>query len=122
MSNTGKKTRQRQRQPNENKKTSKAPQTQTQIQPQQLSEDLNSSWDVLYGQNEINPDSVLSNLLQLMSKTDTRLNSIEKKVTKSVDELDEIKRSIKSVTQKVSTLERKVTTLKHKYTEIEVHT
>jgi archaellum component FlaC len=57
-----------------------------------------------------------------MSKTNTSLNSIEKKVTKSVDELDEIKTSIKSVTQKVSTVEREVTTLKHKYTEIEVHT
>ena len=76
MSNTGEKTRQRQRQRNENKKTSKAPQTQTQIQPQQISEVLNSSGDALYGQNEINPDSVLSNLLQLMSKKDTRLNSI----------------------------------------------
>ena len=77
---------------------------------------------MLYGQNEINPDSVLSNLLQLMSKKDTRLNSIEKKVAKSVDELDEIKTSIKSVTQKVSTVEWEVTTLKQKYTEIEVHT
>ena len=57
-----------------------------------------------------------------MSKTNTSLNSIEKKVTKSVDELDEIKTSIKSVTQKVSTVEREVKTLKHKYTEIEVHT
>ena len=56
-----------------------------------------------------------------MSKKDTRLNSIEKKETKSVDELDEIKTSIKSVTQKVSTVEREVATLKHKYTEIEVH-
>jgi len=65
---------------------------------------------VLYGQNEtIYSDSVLSNLLQLLSKMDTRLNSIEKKVTKSVDELDEIKTSIKSVTQKVSTVEREVT-------------
>jgi len=64
----------------------------------------------LYGQNEtIYSDSVLSNLLQLLSKMDTRLNSIEKKVTKSVDELDEIKTSIKSVTQKVSTVEREVT-------------
>ena len=122
MSNTGEKTRQRQRQRNENKKTSKAPQTQTQILPQQLSEDLNSNRDVLYVQNEINPDSVLSNLLQLMSKKDTRLNSIEKKVTQSVDELDEIKTSTKSVTQNVSTVEREVTTLKQKYTEIEEHT
>lgn len=65
---------------------------------------------MLYGQNEtIYSDSVLSNLLQLLSKMDTRLNSIEKKVTKSVDELDEIKTSIKSVTQKVSTVEREVT-------------
>ena len=64
---------------------------------------------MLYGQNEtIYSDSVLSNLLQLLSKMDTRLNSIEKKVTKSVDELDEIKTSIKSVTQKVSTVEREV--------------
>ena len=64
---------------------------------------------MLYGQNEtIYPDSVLRNLLQLLSKMDTRLNSIEKKVTKSVDELDEIKTSIKSVTQKVSTVEREV--------------
>ena len=122
MSNTGEKTQQRQRQRNENKKTSKALQTQTQIQPQQLSEDLNSNRDVLYVQNEINPDSVLSNLLQLMSKKDTRLNSIEKKVTQSVDELDEIKTSTKSVTQNVSTVEREVTTLKQKYTEIEEHT
>ena len=122
MSNTGEKTRQRQRQRNENKKTSKAPQTQTQILPQQLSEDLNSNRDVLYVQNEINPDSVLSNLLQLMSKKDTRLNSIEKKVTQSVDELDEIKTSTKSVTQNVSTVEREVTTLKQKYTQIEEHT
>ena len=121
MSNTGEKTRQRQRQRNENKKTSKAPQTQTQIQPQQISEVLNSSGDALYGQNEINPDSVLSNLLQLTSKKDTRLNSIEKKETKSVDELDEIKTSIKSVTQNVPTVEREVATLKHKYTETEVH-
>ena len=30
----------------------------------------------------------MSNLLQLMSKMVTRLKSIEKKVTKSVDELD----------------------------------
>ena len=77
---------------------------------------------MLYGQHEINPHSVLSNLLQLMSKKDTGLNSIEKKVTTSVDELDEIKTSIKSVAQKVSTVEREVTTLKQKYTEIEVHT
>ena len=76
---------------------------------------------MLYGQNETNPASVLSNLLQLMSKMDTRLNSSEKKVTKSVDELDEIKTSIKFVTQKVSTVEREVTALKQKYTEIEVH-
>jgi hypothetical protein len=44
--------------------------------------------DALYGQNEISSDSVLSNLLHLMSKKDTGLNSIEKKVTQSVDELD----------------------------------
>jgi archaellum component FlaC len=56
-----------------------------------------------------------------MSKKDTRLNSIEKKVTQSVDELDEIKTSTKSVTQKVSTVEREVATLKLKYTETEVH-
>ena len=57
-----------------------------------------------------------------MSKTNTSLNSIEKKVTKSVDQLDEIKTSIKSVTQNVSTVEREVTTLKQKHTQIEVHT
>jgi archaellum component FlaC len=50
---------------------------------------------------------------------DTRLNSIENKVTKSVDELDEIKTSIKSLTQKVSTVEREVTTLKQQYPEID---
>ena len=54
-----------------------------------------------------------------MSKMDTRLNSIEKKVTKSVDELDEIKTSIKSLTQKVSTVEREVTTFKQQYPEID---
>ena len=75
---------------------------------------------MLHGQNQtIYPHSGLSNLLQLMSKMDTRLNSIEKKVTKSVDELDEIKTSIKSLTQKVSTVEREVTTLKQQYTEID---
>ena len=80
------------------------------------------SRDVLHEQNQtIYPHSGLSNLLQLMSKMDTRLNSSEKKVTKSVDELDEIKTSIKFVTQKVSTVEREVTALKQKYTEIEVH-
>ena len=68
---------------------------------------------MLHGQNQtIYPHSGLSNLLQLMSKMDTRLNSIEIKVTKSVDELDEIKTSIQSLTQKVSTVEREVTTLK----------
>ena len=67
----------------------------------------------MHGQNQtIYPHSGLSNLLQLMSKMDTRLNSIEIKVTKSVDELDEIKTSIQSLTQKVSTVEREVTTLK----------
>ena len=77
----------------------------------------------MHGQNQtIYPHSGLSNLLQLMDKMDTRLNSIEIKVTKSVDELDEMKTSIMSVTQKVSTVERAVTTLKHKYTETEVHT
>ena len=101
MSNTGKTHGKGNGHRNENKKTSKA---------LQISEVLNSIRDVLYGQNEtIYPDSVLSNLLQLLSKMDTRLNSIEKKVTKSVDELDEIKTSIKSVTQKVSTVEREVT-------------
>ena len=55
-----------------------------------------------------------------MSKMDTRLNNIEKKVTKSVDELDEIKTSIKSLTQKVSTVEREVTTLKQQYPEIDL--
>ena len=54
-----------------------------------------------------------------MSKTNTSLNSIEKKVTKSVNELDEIKTSIKSVTQNVSTVEREVTTLKQQYPEID---
>jgi archaellum component FlaC len=54
-----------------------------------------------------------------MSKMDTRLNSIEKKVTTSVDELDEIKTSIKSLTQKVSTVEREVTTFKQQYPEID---
>ena len=57
----------------------------------------------------------MSNLLQLMSKMVTRLKSIEKKVTQSVDELDQIKASIKSVTQKVSTVERQVPTLKQQY-------
>ena len=51
---------------------------------------------------------------------DTRLNSIEKKVTKSVNELDEIKTSIKSLTQKISTVEREVTTLKQQYPEIDL--
>ena len=75
---------------------------------------------MLHGQNQtIYPHSGLSNLLQLMSKMDTRLNSIEKKGTKSVDELDEIKTSIKSLTQKVSTVEREVTTLKQQYPEID---
>jgi archaellum component FlaC len=55
-----------------------------------------------------------------MSKMDTRLNSIEKKVTKSVNELDEIKTSIKSLTQKISTVEREVTTLKQQYPEIDL--
>ena len=122
MSNTGKKRGNSNGHRNENKKTSKTPQTQTEIQPQQISEVLYSSTDLLYGQHEINPHSVLSNLLQLMPKKDTRLNSIEKKVTKSVDQLDEIKTSIKSVTQNVSTVEREVTTLKQKHTQIEVHT
>jgi archaellum component FlaC len=75
---------------------------------------------VLHGQNQIiYPLSGLRKLLQLMSKMDTRLNSIEKKVTKSVDELDEIKTSIKSLTQKISTVEREVTTLKQQYPEID---
>ena len=74
----------------------------------------------MHGQNQtIYHHSGLSNLLQLVSKMDTRLNSIEKKVTKSVDELDEIKTSIKSLTQKVSTVEREVTTLKQQYPEID---
>jgi predicted nucleic acid-binding Zn-ribbon protein len=78
------------------------------------------SRDVLHGQNQIiYPLSGLRKLLQLMSKMDTRLNSIEKKVTKSVDELDEIKTSIKSLTQKISTVEREVTTLKQQYPEID---
>ena len=67
----------------------------------------------------IYPLSGLRKLLQLMSKMDTRLNSIEKKVTKSVDELDEIKTSIKSLTQKASTVEREVTTFKQQYPEID---
>ena len=75
---------------------------------------------MLHGQNQtIHPYSGLSNLLQLMSKMDTRLNGIENKVIKSVDELDEIKASFKSLTQKVSTVEREVTTLKQQYPEIE---
>jgi archaellum component FlaC len=75
---------------------------------------------VLHGQNKIiYPLSGLRKLLQLMSKMDTRLNNIEKKVTKSVDELDEIKTSIKSLTQKVSTVEREVTTFKQQYPEID---
>ena len=75
---------------------------------------------MFHGQNQtMYPHSGLSNLLQLMSKMDTRLNSIEKKVTKSVDELDEIKTSFKSLTKKVSTVEREVTTLKQQYPEID---
>ena len=75
---------------------------------------------MLHGQNKIiYPLSGLRKLLQLMSKMDTRLNNIEKKVTKSVDELDEIKTSIKSLTQKVSTVEREVTTFKQQYPEID---
>ena len=74
----------------------------------------------MHGQNQtIYPHSGLSSLLQFMSKMDTRLNSIEKKGTKSVDELDEIKTSIKSLTQKVSTVEREVTTLTQQYPEID---
>ena len=73
----------------------------------------------MHGQNQtIYPHSGLSNPPTL-SKMDIRLNSIEKKVTKSVDELDEIKTSIKSLTQKVSTAEREVITLKQQYPEID---
>ena len=75
----------------------------------------------MYGQNEtIYSDSVLSNILQLLSKMDTRLNSIGKKVTKSVDELDETKTSIKSVTQKVSYSRKGGNKLKQQYTEIDL--
>ena len=75
---------------------------------------------MLYGQNEtIYSDSVLSNLLQLLSKMNTRLNSFEKKVTESVDELDEIKTSIKSVTQKVFYSRKGGNKLKQQYIEID---
>jgi hypothetical protein len=50
MSNTGKKRGNGNGHRNENKKTSKTPQTQTEIQPQQISEVLHSSRDVLSGQ------------------------------------------------------------------------
>ena len=109
MSNTGKKHGNGNGHRNENKKTyedttnTKVNTTSTNIRSFQLKQGC-----VVW--------SVMSNLLQLMSKMVTRLKSIEKKVTKSVDELDQIKTLIKSVTQKVSTVEREVTTLKQQYT------
>jgi uncharacterized coiled-coil DUF342 family protein len=59
---------------------------------------------------------------QFMTRLDDRLKTIETNVTKSVGELDDIKKTVRSISGTVATVQNEVKELSKKYVDLETHT
>lgn len=88
----------------------------------QTSEVLNESRETLYGTDRPNDPLSNSMFFQFMTRLDDRLKTIETNVTKSVGELDDIKKTVRSISGTVTTVQNEVKELSKKYVDLETHT